>query len=101
MGLKKTRSLQKKVLILLAVLVLPMNIVSLLITNVMLQDARKSVMNSIQATVKTYAEQMEQLHTIQIILHSKSTFSGVIQVANPLHPDAVTSGCDRGGSTTS
>ncbi len=28
-------------------------------------------------------------------------FSGVIQVANPMHPDAVTSGCDRGGSTTS
>lgn len=58
MGLKKTRSLQKKVLILLAMLVLPMNIVSLLITNMMLQDARKSVMNSIQATVKTYAEQI-------------------------------------------
>ena len=32
---------------------------------------------------------------------AKSFFSGVIQVANPMHPDAVTSGCDRGGSTTS
>ena len=35
------------------------------------------------------------------MLHPKSIFSGVIQVANPMHPDAVTSGCDRGGSTTS
>ena len=35
------------------------------------------------------------------MLYSKSTFSGVIQVANPMHPDAVTSGCDRDGSTTS
>ena len=37
----------------------------------------------------------------RIMLHSKSTFSGWIQMANPMHPDAVTSGCDRGGSTTS
>ena len=28
------------------------------------------------------------------MLHLKSTFSGVIQVANPMHPDAVTSGCE-------
>ena len=59
--MKKVKSLQRKILILLAVLVLPMNIISVMITNVMLQDARKSVMNSIQATVKTYAEQMEQI----------------------------------------
>ena len=59
--MKKTKSLQRKILILLAVLVVPMNIISVMITNVMLQDARKSVMNSIQATVKTYAEQMEQI----------------------------------------
>ena len=31
----------------------------------------------------------------------KIIFSGLIQVANPMHLDAVTSGCDRGGSTTS
>ena len=37
----------------------------------------------------------------RIMLHPKSTFSGEIQMANPMHPDAVTSGCDRGGSTTS
>lgn len=37
----------------------------------------------------------------RIMLHPKSFFSGLIQVANPMHPDAVTSGCDRGGSTTS
>ena len=59
--MKKTKSLQRKILILLAVLVLPMNIISVMITNVMLQDARKSVMNSIHATVKTYAEQMGRM----------------------------------------
>ena len=37
----------------------------------------------------------------RIMLHPKSTFSGEIQMADPMHPDAVTSGCDRGGSTTS
>lgn len=47
--MKKTKSLQRKILILLAVLVLPMNIISVMITNVMLQDARKLVMNSIHA----------------------------------------------------
>ena len=31
------------------------------------------------------------------MLHPKSFFSGLIQMANPMHPDAVTSGCDRGG----
>ena len=31
----------------------------------------------------------------------ESTFSGRIHLADPMHPDAVTSGCDRGGSTTS
>ena len=31
----------------------------------------------------------------------KIIFSGLIQMANPMHLDAVTSGCDRGGSTTS
>lgn len=31
----------------------------------------------------------------------ESTFRGPIHVANPMHPDAVTSGCDIGGSTTS
>lgn len=39
--------------------------------------------------------------TYRIVLHPKSTFVGVIQVVDPMHPDAVTSGCDRGGSTTS
>ena len=37
----------------------------------------------------------------RIMLHQKSTFAGKIPMANPMHPDAVTSGCDRGGSTTS
>ena len=37
----------------------------------------------------------------RIMLYPKSTLSGKIQMANPMHPDAVTSGCDRGGSTTS
>ena len=36
----------------------------------------------------------------RIMLHLKSSFEGAIQMANPMHPDAVTSGCDRGGSTT-
>ena len=31
----------------------------------------------------------------------KIIFSVLIQVANPMHLDAVTSGCDRGCSTTS
>ncbi len=31
----------------------------------------------------------------RIILHSKSTFSGEIQTADPMHPNAVTSGCDK------
>ena len=31
------------------------------------------------------------------MLHPKSTFSGWIQMADPKHPDAVTSGCDRVG----
>lgn len=37
----------------------------------------------------------------RIMLYSKSTFLVKIQMANPMHPDAVTSGCDRVGSTTS
>ena len=37
---------------------------------------------------------------LRIMLHPKSTFVGEIQMADPMHPDAVTSGCDRGGSTT-
>ena len=37
----------------------------------------------------------------RIMLHPKSTLAGKIQMANPMHPDVVTSGCDRGGSTTS
>ena len=37
----------------------------------------------------------------RIMLHSKSTFSGEIQMADPMHPGVITSECDRGGSTTS
>lgn len=36
-----------------------------------------------------------------IMLHSKPTFGGWIQMADSIHSDAVTSECDRGGSTTS
>ena len=35
------------------------------------------------------------------MLHPKSTFAGGLQMADSKHLDAVTSGCDRGGSTTS
>ena len=38
---------------------------------------------------------------LRIMLLVESTFSGRIQKAYPRHPDVVTSGCDRGGSTTS
>ena len=38
---------------------------------------------------------------LRIMLYPKSAFVGVIQMANPMHPDAVASGCDIGGSTTS
>ena len=37
----------------------------------------------------------------RIMLHPKSTFSGEIQMADPMNPGVVASGCDRGGSTTS
>lgn len=37
----------------------------------------------------------------RIMLYSKSTFSEEIQMVNPMHLDAVASGCDRGGNTTS
>jgi len=37
----------------------------------------------------------------RIMLHSKSAFAGWIRKADPRHPDAVASGYDRGGSTTS
>ena len=39
-------------------------------------------------------------NNLQDYAASKIIFSGLIQVANPMHLDAVTSGCDRGGSTT-
>lgn len=38
---------------------------------------------------------------LRIMLHSKSTFLGTIQMSNLMHPNAVALGCDRGGSTTS
>ena len=45
--------------------------------------------------------QKMRYNNLQDYATSKIIFSELIQVANPMHPDAVTSGCDRGGSTTS
>ena len=45
--------------------------------------------------------QRMEYDTYEIMLRYKSTFSGRIRRADPMHPNVVTWGCDRGGSTTS
>ena len=41
---------------------------------------------------------MQELN-ITIAMFQKMRYNN-LQAANPMHPDTVTSGCDRGGSTT-
>ena len=45
--------------------------------------------------------QKMRYNNLQDYATSKIIFSGLIQMANPMNPEALTSGCDRGGSTTS
>ncbi|MCC8103754.1 MAG: histidine kinase [Clostridiales bacterium] len=58
--MKRKKSLQQKLWFLIGVLVLPLNIISLIISNIMINDARVTIQNSINATVNTYAESIEQ-----------------------------------------
>jgi hypothetical protein len=46
-----------------------------------------------------YVSKMRYIN-LQDYAKFKIFFSWVIQMANPMHPDAVTLGCDRGGSDT-
>lgn len=58
---KKTKSLTIKVILLLIVLIVPLNILSLLVSLIMIRDARESIIDSIRSSIHTYAENVDQV----------------------------------------
>lgn len=58
---KKTIPLTSKILMLLIILVVPLNIVSLIVSTVMIRDARTSIINSIRSTIHTYTDSIDQI----------------------------------------
>lgn len=58
---KKLSSLPVKILMLLIMLVVPLNILSLLVSSIMMRDARTSIMNSVRSTIATYTADIDQV----------------------------------------
>ncbi len=58
---KNTTTLTFKILMLLIILVIPLNIVSLIVSTVMIRDARTSIINSVRSTIRTYTDNIDQI----------------------------------------
>lgn len=58
---KNTTTLTFKILMLLIILVIPLNIVSLIVSTVMIRDARTSIINSVRSTIHTYTDNIDQI----------------------------------------
>lgn len=58
---KNTTTLTFKILMLLIILVIPLNILSLIVSTVMIRDARTSIINSVRSTIHTYTDNIDQI----------------------------------------
>lgn len=59
--MKKNYSLQKMLLILLVALILPLNIISIVVSSIIVDDAVSSIQSSIEVTLSSYTDEISQI----------------------------------------